>query len=97
MQVSNPSTIKVLFRLIRIHVMIKISTPEDLIWIRNMAHDRTTWKNFTEVITTGAKEKYDEIRKRKRTDLAPTSISIIPSRPRTQVAPKRTPLALDFR
>ena len=79
------------------HTLIKISTPEDLNWIRNMAHDRTTWKNFTEVITTGAKEKYDEVRKRKRTDLAPTSISITPSRPRTQVAPKRTPLALDFR
>lgn len=58
------------------HTLIKISSPEDLDWIRNMAQDRTTWKNFTEVIITGAKEKYDEVRKRKRTDLTPTSTAI---------------------
>ena len=79
------------------HTLIKISSPEDLDWIRNMAQDRTTWKNFTEVIITGAKEKYDEVRKRKRTDLTPTSTTITPNRPRTQVELKRTPLALDFR
>jgi hypothetical protein len=65
------------------HTLIKISSPEDLDWIRNMAQDRTTWKNFTEVIITGAKEKYDEVRKRKRTDLTPTSTAITPNRPRT--------------
>jgi len=62
-----------------------------------MAQDRTTWKNFTEVIISGAKQKYDEIRKRKRTELTPTNIIPTPTRPRTQDAMKRTPLALDFR
>jgi len=79
------------------HTLIKISSAEDLDWIRNMAQDRTTWKNFTDVITTGAKEKYDEVRKRKRTDLTPTRTTITPNRPRTQVELKQTPLALDFR
>jgi hypothetical protein len=39
------------------HTLIKISSPEDLDWIRNMAQDRTTWKNFTEV---GIPALYDD-------------------------------------
>ena len=79
------------------HTQIKVSSPEDLQWIRTMASDRSGWSNFTDVIITGAKEKYDETRKRKRSSTA-QDFTGTPGRPRrTAEVPRLTPLALDFR
>ena len=78
------------------HTQIKVTSPADLHWIRSMARDRSGWMNFTEVITTGAKEKYNETRKRKRSSTA-QDFTGTPGQPRRMEEPRLTPPALDFR
>ena len=79
------------------YTQIKVSSPEDLQWIRTMARDRSGWSNFTEVIITGANEKYDETRKRKRSSTAQDFTGTPGQHRRTAEVPRLTPLALDFR
>jgi len=74
------------------HAFIKLTTPEDLTWIRTMADDRKGWQQFTEVIIAGAKVKYDERRKQHANQNAATP----PHIPQALLL-DQTPPACDYR